>query len=210
MPDVLSFFELIDDARVQRAKELSEIKRTFAEISRSDPLGIASKSAIVLCYAAWEGFYNECVRNYLTFLQARKTRVSDVSWLLLTGAMTAEFQSLKDRHHSELAKRSFVERLKERLNCGFDTFDQSSVMAQSNLDFCKLSGNFILLGLDISPFMSSRLKIDTELVGWRHGVAHGDPPDLRALDLAAHVDFASQLLLKISDSFQSGALRICD
>lgn len=79
-------------------------------------------------------------------------------------------------------------------------------MARSNLDFSKLSSNFLVLALDIAPFQVSRLRIDKELVGWRHGVAHSNPPDLTAVDVTSHISFASELLLTVSDSFQHAIL----
>lgn len=173
----------------------------------ADPLAIGSKSVVVLCYAAWEGFYNECVGIYLSFLEDRGVRVADASWLLLTGALSAEFNSLRDRHHSEVAKREFIERLSSRLTCEFKGFDRSVVSARSNLDFNKLSSNFVLLAFDLAPFQTSRLRIDKELVGWRHGVAHGDSPDLKTVDVISHIDFASQLLLTVADTFQHAVLR---
>ncbi|HEX8301611.1 MAE_28990/MAE_18760 family HEPN-like nuclease [Sphingomonas sp.] len=207
MPAPDDFFDAIDSARIQRARELSEIKRTFLAISRSDPLAIGSKSVVVLSYAAWEGFYNECVRIYLDFLQQSGIKVADANWLLLAGLMSADFNSLRDRHHSDTAKREFVANLRDRLICGFDNFDRSVVMARSNLDFDKLSSNFLLLALEIAPFQIRRLRIDKELVGWRHGVAHGDPPDLTAVDATSHIEFASELLLTVADSFQDAILR---
>lgn len=204
VPD--DFFDAIDSARVQRAKELSEIKRTFLALVSADPLAIGSKAVVVLSYAAWEGFYNECVKIYLDFLEHRKVKVADASWLLLAGAMSDNFKSLRDRHHSDTAKREFIEQLKDRLVCGFESFDRAVVMARSNLDFTKLSSNFVLLSLEIAPFQVSRLRIDKELVGWRHGVAHGDPPDLTAVDVTSHIKFASELLLTVAATFQDAIL----
>ncbi len=201
------FFDAIDTARVQRAKELSEVKRTFLSIASADPLAIGSKSVVVLSYAAWEGFYNDCVRIYLDFLEHRGVKVADASWLLLAGAMSADFKSLRDRHHSDVAKREFLEQLKDRLICDFVGFDRSVVMARSNLNFAKLSSNFALLALEVTPFQELRLRIDKELVGWRHAVAHGDPPDLTAVDVTSHTKFVSELLLTVAGSFQHAILR---
>lgn len=206
MPEVERFFDDIDRARNQRARELSEIKRTFLAISSADPLAIGSKSVVVLTYAIWEGFYNDCVSCYIDFLRDANLKVSDVRWELLAGTMSGDFNSLRDKHHSDDARQKFVERLRERLSCGFDKFDRSIVMSRSNLDFEKLSANFGLLGFDISPFLRQRLRIDKELVGWRHGVAHGDPPDLSRVDAAGHIEFTSQLLLAIADCFQHAIL----
>jgi HEPN superfamily RiboL-PSP-like protein len=52
-----------------------------------------------------------------------------------------------------------------------------------------------------------RLKLDKELVQWRHSVAHGDQPDLSTLDISDHIDFASHLLLVLADEFQAAMLQ---
>jgi hypothetical protein len=206
MAEVAKFFDSIDIARVQRVKELSEIKRAFINASSNDPFSVASKAVIVLTYANWEGFYNECARIYLDFLAEAKTRVADAGWLMLTGALSAEFDALRSRNHSAEAKREFVAKLQARVTCGFDDFDRSVVMARSNLDFAKISANFKLLNFETSPLQKFRIRLDKELVGWRHGVAHGDPPDLTSVDIAGHVDFAAGVLLALSNLFQEAIL----
>ena len=97
MLDINIYFDEIDIARVRRAKELSEIKRSFGALLSSDPLGIASKAVVVSTYANWEGFYNECVRTYLNFLREKGGRVRDSDWMLLLSAFHADFESMRDR-----------------------------------------------------------------------------------------------------------------
>lgn len=80
------------------------------------------------------------------------------------------------------------------------------IEARSNLNFDRLSENFELLSFDLNTLQRFRIRLDRELVGWRHGVAHGDPPDLSTLDINNHVDFTANLLLALADSFQSGML----
>jgi hypothetical protein len=101
------------------------------------------------------------------------------------------------------SRQVFVENLKVKLNCGFDAVDVSLVEARSNLNFQRLTQNYELLDFDLSTMRPSRNRLDKELVGWRHAVAHGDSPDLTKMDVAAHIDFAAQLLMLISDRFQS-------
>ncbi len=48
--------------------------------------------------------------------------------------------------------------------------------------------------------------LDKEVVGWRHGVAHGDAPNLGTLDAADHISFVAQVMVLVSDSFQSAML----
>ena len=203
MPDVQSYFDRIDEARVRRAKELSEIKMRLGTGADPDPERVYSKALVVLSYACWEGFYNECVECYLDFLQESDIKVKDAGWLLLTGSLAANFKSLRDRNHSDDAQLDFVKKLKDHLDCNFDDFDRTVVMSRSNLDFAKLSGNFGIMDISVNAFQSRRLRIDKELVGWRHGVAHGGSPDLSTVDAKEHVDFTADLLLLISDAFQT-------
>ena len=206
MVDINNFFDGIDTARIRRARELWEIKRICGSLGISDPEGINSKATIVLCYAAWEGFYNDCVEVYFQFLRDRGGRVRDTDWMLLIAAFSRDFDSLRDKHHSAHARREFIKNLQTRLNCGFDALDQRRIGSQSNLDFACLSYNYDILRFDLSSLQKHRIRLDKELVGWRNGVAHGGAPDLSALDVFNHVDFTSELLVSIADRFQHAIL----
>lgn len=201
-----SFFDEIDLARVRRAKELSAVKHSFGRITDGDIYGIASKAVVVLAYASWEGFYNECVRTYIRFLIEKGGKVRDTDWLLLVSALHSDFESMKDRNHSIESRQKFVENLKSKIDCGFDAIDTTIVEAQSSLDFSRLSQNYELLNFDLASMQCVRNRLDKELIGWRHAVAHGDSPDLTAMDIEDHVDFASSLLVMIADRFQYSML----
>ena len=207
MPDATKYFDAIDASRIQRAFELSEIKFNFTTDKRPDPLSIRSKAVVVLVYANWEGFYNDCVTIFLDFLSSERVAITSASWLLLVGALSGEFNALRDRHHSGEARRIFVEKLKLRLTSDFGDFDRSVVMARSNLDFETLRSNLTLLDFDETRLLRSRIRLNKELVGWRHAVAHGSPPDLSKVDVVDHVDFASNLMLDVSDLFQEAILK---
>ena len=112
MVDINKFFDGIDTARIRRARELWEIKRICGSLGISDPEGINSKATIVLCYAAWEGFYNDCVEVYFQFLRERGGRVRDTDWMLLIAAFSRDFDSLRDKHHSANARREFIKTYK--------------------------------------------------------------------------------------------------
>lgn len=206
MPKLDDFFDEIDLARVRRAKELSEVKRTFGRMTNGDVYGVASKAVVVLAYAKWEGFYNECVRAYIRFLIETGGRVRDTDWLLLVSAFHSDFESMKDRNHSLESRRKFVENLKTKIDCGFDAVDTTVFEARSNLDFARLSQNYQMLNFDLTSMQRVRNRLDKELVGWRHAVAHGDSPDLTTMDVEAHIDFASSLLVMIADRFQYAML----
>ncbi len=206
MPELHDFFDEIDLARTRRVKELSEIKRTYSQSSFGDVYGIASKSVVILTYANWEGFYNECVRAYLRFLSEKGGKVRDTDWPLLVGAFHSDFESMRGRNHSFESRQNFVERLKSKMDCSFDAVDTTVVEARSNLNFSRLSQNYELLSFDVSAMQSVRIRLDKELVGWRHAVAHGDSPDLNSMDVEDHIDFASLLMTMVADNFQYAML----
>ncbi|MER9747999.1 MAE_28990/MAE_18760 family HEPN-like nuclease [Mesorhizobium sp. M0140] len=206
MPKLDDFFDEIDTARVRRAKELSEVKRSFGQLTSGDVYGVASKAVVVLAYANWEGFYNECVRAYLRFLVEKGGKVRDKDWMLLVSAFHADFESMRDRNHSFDSRQAFVKKLQARIDCGFDAVDGKLVEARSNLDFARLSENYGLLNFDLSTMQKVRNRLDKELVGWRHAVAHGDSPDLTTMDVEAHISFTSSLLILIADRFQFAML----
>jgi hypothetical protein len=206
MPDVDRYFEAIDSARIRRIKELSEIKRRFAGDHIADPSGVSSKAAVVLTYANWEGFYNECLETYVEFLKGRGRKVRETDWMLLVCAFHREFESLRDKNHSAEARRDFVDRLKDKLECDFEKFDSTAIEAKSNLNFRRLAYSYSLMNFDLSGLQKFRLRLDKELVDWRHRVAHGDSPDLSAMDISDHVDFAAGLLIVIADNFQYAML----
>lgn len=202
MPKIEEYFDQIDAARVRRVRELSEIKRSFERLADDDSFGVASKAIVVLAYANWEGFYNECVRAYLSFLVERGGKVRDSDWMLFVSAFHADFDSMRDRNHSLESRVSFVRNLRSSIDCGFDAVNAKTVEARSNLDFRRLAENYILLNFDLARMQRMRIRLDKELVGWRHAVAHGDSPDLSTLDVQDHIEFTSSLLLLIADQFQ--------
>ena len=80
-------------------------------------------------------------------------------------------------------------------------------MAKSNLDFERLRHNFEIFDFEIGPIQMYRNRIDKELVGWRHGVAHGDSPQLSTVDGAQHVTFVGNVMALVADSFQEAMLK---
>ena len=207
MPSTEFYFNAIDGARIARARELSSLRIGPLGPSENDPFSIHAKATILLCYANWEGFYNDAVELYLDFLKERSLLVKDVGWLLLTGALNADFESLRARNHSLESKRDFVLKLRERLECDFSGFDRTIVLSRSNLNFQRISDNFRILNLDASRLQQSRIRLDKELVGWRHAIAHGTPPDLSSMNIDNHLNFTTTLMLQLSDVIQEAIAR---
>lgn len=196
------FFDELDSVRIARARELTELK-SFARSELVDARkGLLTKSVIVLSYAHWEGFYNECVAQYVKLLTARGDLVKDIEWRLLVGVIRGSLDGLRDSNFSDKSKVIFIDNLKDELEADFTQFHRLEVEAKSNLNFEKLRKNFELLNFNIDVFQPSRLRIDKELVGWRHSIAHGDDPDLSEMDATNHIEFALKQMMELADIFQ--------
>lgn len=161
---------------------------------------------MVLSYSVREDFYNECVDIYCRFLATVSKSIADVSWNMLVGGLRAELDALRDRNHSSEARLEFVDRLKTGVFRRCDQFDGSVVMARSNLNFDRLRHNFQILDFEIRPIQVYRNRIDKELVGWRHRVAHGDSPQLSTMDGAQHISFVGDVMVLVADAFQEAML----
>lgn len=207
MPALEEYFDEIDSSRVRRIRELSEIKRAFCWPVDGEAREVLSRAVVVLSYAVWEGFYNECVSVYCGFLASGGKRIVDVSWNMLVGGLSAELDALRDKNHSKAARLEFVEQLRTGISRGCNEFDESVVMARSNLNFERLRHNFQVLDFDVGPIQIYRNRIDKELVGWRHRVAHGDSPRLSTVDGGQHVAFVGDVMVLVADSFQEAMLR---
>lgn len=207
MADIDTFWGRIDSERSRRVKELSEIRRFCSSSPASDPEGVGSRAAVVLCYAAWEGFYNECINSYLSFMNTLGGKVRDINWMFLLGVIGAELDSLRDRQHSDDARFEFVKRLESLVESHFDGVDRKHLGRRSIVNFDRVRYGYSIFGLDLVPLQQYRLRLDKELVAWRNGVAHGEAPDLSRLDISRHVRFTSELLMVVSGDFQNGMLR---
>lgn len=191
----------IDFERVRRARELSAAKEYFKRFG-DNGYDIGAKSIVLFCYANWEAFFNFAIRKYLDCLRESDIRVIDHNWDMMLGVLENDFKSLVDRSNSRAAQIDFIRRARELIDAKFDKFVERCVLARSNLNFEKLRENFEILGISDEDFLRFRLKIDRELVGWRHSIAHGEAPDLSRVEVDLHVALTDELMLMISDKIQ--------
>jgi hypothetical protein len=108
-----SYLSDIDLIRLRRAKELSEVKSCFASSRDRLPFHVNTKAVIVLSYSHWEGFYNDCIDVYLSFLRDSGRRVSNTKWSMLAGIVSTELDRIRDRNHSPQARLEFVQTLSD-------------------------------------------------------------------------------------------------
>lgn len=207
MADIDTYFDQIDSSRSRRARELSNAKESFDRLATCGQTIIAGKAIIVLAYANWEGFYNECVDSIVNYFVACDLEITEICWAGLTGAFLADFARIRDRNHSTKSLKEFVGMIETGISNKFCQFDRKIAQAQSNLNFERLVLGCSFLGIETTPFIRHRNKIDRELVGWRHSIAHGDTIDLTSLKADDHLNFASEMMLTVADSFQEAMVK---
>lgn len=208
MPDPATYLDEIDQARQSRVRELSEMKFRFTTTPDDTPFLINSKTAIVLSYSHWEGFYNDCINAYIRFLKDGNYTVRSICWSMMAGSLSAALARLKDRNHTTEARSDFVDAIAASLDCDFQSFDISTIAARSNLDFQKIVENFRILDFNPDRLNRYRNRINKELVGWRHSVAHGDTPDLSEMNIENHINFTGEAMLELSDIFQEKIVQL--
>jgi hypothetical protein len=210
MSRVDTYFTSIDADRLIRARELSDIKVAYRGRENRSLQTIAAKSCAVLCYAHWEGFFNQCAEYFISFMVENNVKVRNVTWSLMPGILATDLQKLRDRNHSAKARVEFSDTLGAKIDCDFKDFDVKEIKAQSNLDFKRLNHVFDMLGCNIDRFQRHRLWIDRELCQIRHETAHGGTPDFSTFDADRHIETTEHLLSLMSDTFQVHILEMSE
>ena len=78
--------------------------------------------------------------------------------------------------------------------------------ARSNLNWNRLAESFQLLDFDMTPLLRHKNRLEVEIVGWRHGVAHGNAPNLGQLDVEDHIRLVGEVMALVADAFQAAML----
>lgn len=208
MATIDHFFDAVDSDRQRRAKELNGLLALYAAVPAGSLQVSAARATVVLCYANWEGFFNECVEHFFEFCALKGILASQVSWNLLLGVFAPDFEMVFNRNNSRESQLKFLASMQGRLGSLTTDVNQNIVQARSNLDFAKVVENWSCLGIQPAVLNKHRNRIDKELVGWRHSVAHGDSPDLSKMDASKHVQFTSEVMLIVSDCFQERMLTL--
>src|SRR5690606_7457982 len=77
----------------------------------------------------------------------------------------ADFNRLRDRNFSDIAKKDFVDSIFSALKADFTAVSDKEIRPRSNFDFARLEYCADYLDLDVSSFQPHRNKIDKEIVG---------------------------------------------
>lgn len=184
-----------------RKKELGDIKAS-ADILGSSYLGLSTRSALLLCYAHWEGAFADNTRLMLDFLRDRRVKVSDIGQGFLLGFIDRELDRLRDKNHSPEARVAFAEYMSNIADADISSFRESVILPRSNLNSERLGIWCRILGRSPIFLEKRRIFLDYQLVRLRYQIAHGGSPKLNIKEISHIVDETIELI----DDFSSFVL----
>ena len=192
----------LDVDRLWRARELSDLRNWFSVSVTQRDQELVSRSVLVLAYAHWEGFCYTCVNVFIDFLVSKGKTYEELPRDFFVGATTSIVDSFRDKADNLKNRLELSSRMRTAVNDDLASFDRKVVLPRSNLNFERLKFIFTILDADISPFQTHRIKLDRELVAWRHQVAHGQMFVLNRDDVIAHSQFCEELMFLLKATFE--------
>ena len=183
------FLEQLSTDRLWRARELSDLRVMHRKAESTREKAATSRAIIVLSYAHWEGYCHKSANILVDYLEAKKSLYSALPNDMILGAMSRALDSYRDSADNLDSRRKLVNSFHTVLVSHFEKFDRRVILPRSNLNFQRLRFILEVIGADVQPFQEHRLKIDRELVAWRHLVAHGDMFTLGNTDAALIPNF---------------------
>lgn len=201
-----AFFARLDRDRIWRIRELSDLRLLHGNARSNREKEVASRSIVVLSYAHWEGYCSSCAGALVDYLESKKTPYSAIPPAMLLGAMSAAFDRYRDTADNLNSRRKLIVEFQKAIIGDVQKFDRRVILPRSNLNFERLKFIHEVIDVDISPFQKHRIKIDKELVAWRHLVAHGEMFVLDADNAESHTLLCEELMFLTKSTFESAFL----
>lgn len=160
-----------------------------------------ARSAFVLAYAHWEGMFNECSQQFISWLQSSgcDPRFSHFPSRLLF------LRPNIDRAISGSRDDPIIDLFDVAggvAPSGPIKLDPRIVTARSNLDYDRLLTIFKVYGVWWLPLIRERVFIQHQLAGIRHQIAHGNETTARRAQLIGHLRRTRFILSEVHDYFE--------
>ncbi len=182
--------------RIWRVKELSSLIISLKSASQSDK-AVVQRCCVVMCYAHWEGFFSDGIREIHGFFSEQKIPMSRISGDIVISALQSEFDRYLDGKGKRTLKREIVQKIKEKTHDPIGK-DLTVLLPNSKLDYETACFALETLGTSC-PFENDRIFIDKQLVKWRNKIAHGDY--MRISEAENHVRKTIDLIDKSQECF---------
>lgn len=198
-----NYIDRLSADRLWRARELSDLRVMHNKAESSREKAATSRAIVVLSYAHWEGYCSSCAGTLIDYLEAKEVPYNSLPSEMLLGAMAGALDGYRDTADNLVSRRKLIKVFQDVLGNHIKNFDRRVILPRSNLNFERLRFIHEVIGADIQPFQKHRLKIDKELVEWRHLVAHGEMFTLENSLAAAHTNLCEELMFLTKDTFET-------
>ncbi len=194
--------DYIDNEWAWRRKELETIKMECMN-SRQHQASMFARAGTALLYAHWEGFVKLISQGYVSYIDRRKERLTDLQLglvalahknMIKAAGLTGNSQSHKD------LVTSLVEGLASRAEFPDDCID-----TKSNLNYATFANILVAIGLEDGPYVLKKTLIDDVLLDRRNAIAHGDRRDLRRDEFIDLHDSVVPILIQFKEDVARAA-----
>lgn len=186
MESLSALFEAIGENLDQRRLEFTNIRRVVLRFAGGPLEPAASRMAIPMIYAVWEGFVKEVCQLYLEYVEQSVSRAAHLQPAILGHMWTPELRPLTGGLNFS-RKKSIAEMALAVASTPVEFHDtEREVNTKSNLNYDVLEDIAAHLCLDISIIMGWRASLNA-LVNLRNNIAHGARPTrLSYIDVDDH------------------------
>lgn len=191
---LLELEEALDNDLAWRKHEISLITGQVSRSKNKIRLTLI-RAAITLMYAHWEGHIKKSAQIYLTFLNHKAPKYSEMKENFCHISLQEKFEegfSIK----KYISQKEIFEYISSGLNCNFKVNCDKIVDTESNLKSQVFLNLMYQLGLDTGPFELRKNFIDQKLIKNRNAIAHGERVSEQELE-EAYDEISNNLLYMI-------------
>ena len=191
-----------------RGKEIEQIRIRVKNSNNGNgkgrPLTLEEKSWILILYANWEGFINVAANLYVQYVFAQGIPLIKLKTGFWEIQIHPSFENFKNIR-SQDAKKKFLDQLREsfsltRFREYKNDHKKRYISTNSNLDSETFMGILDILSLNESKFDLSKNFIDSILLNYRNGLAHGERGyDVDFSDMLDTIDYITKLMKEFQE-----------
>lgn len=176
--------EQLEDALDQdlcwRKKELTTLKFSVSS-ARNHQKEVLMRAAIAMFYAHWEGHVKYCAKVFLCYLNGQAYSCANMTDNFTQLTLAERFKEGFSIKKFESQKAIFDYIISKKTE-SFFVNENTVIDTESNLKHDVILNIMSQLGLDTSAFELKKHFIDSKLVGYRNGIAHGEQRTGRDLE----------------------------
>lgn len=181
-----ALIDITDADLAWRRQELSAL-RTGVRKSTGPAIDTATRAAVALAYAHWEGYVVRASRALLDYVTGLRLSYEDLADSYVAMCMSGRFTQAEQSTRRIGRHIDVVRTLRKPASRAMFPDGDALIQAEGNLKADKFRDLVVRLGLDESPFELHYRWLDSELLRRRNQIAHGQAG-------YADVDFAVDAL----------------